>query len=114
MVPDYFIRLESIPLTVNGKIDRKLLPEPSLDGDLCYTAPRSQLEESLCQIWSSVLGVERIGIEDDFFRLGGNSIAALQVAHKINSNLNMALKITDILMNRTIKSLSNNCLTKTK
>lgn len=112
MVPDIFTRLEKIPLTVNGKIDRKALPEPTLTRVSCYTPPGTELQRSLCQIWSEILGVERVGIEDDFFRLGGNSIAALQVVHKINTTLNMAIKISDILINRNIKSLSNSCLEK--
>ncbi len=81
MIPSYFVRLEQLPLTLNGKVNKKLLPE--LDQNLVdkveYEAPRNEIEENLVRIWKSVLNVERIGIKDNFFNLGGHSILAMKV-----------------------------------
>lgn len=71
MIPAYFVQLEEMPLTFNGKIDRKSLPSPreNLTG-MNYEAPRTELEKILAAVWESVLGLERVGISDHFFELG--------------------------------------------
>ncbi len=74
MVPASFTRLESVPLTLNGKLDRRALPEPVWVNRDSYVAPRNALETQLCAIWQEVLGLEQVGIEDNFFRIGGNSL----------------------------------------
>ncbi|GHG84274.1 non-ribosomal peptide synthetase [Comamonas sp. JC664] len=82
MVPSAFVMMERFPLTANGKVDRKALPEPeSARADLAdaYVAPRTKVEEALCAIWSEVLEVPRVGIHDNFFALGGDSILSIQV-----------------------------------
>ena len=78
MVPSAFVRVESFPLTTSGKVDRKALPEPELrrSDNTPYESPRTPLEESIAAIWSELLGVEGIGIDDDYFRLGGHSLMA--------------------------------------
>ncbi|MBD0378728.1 non-ribosomal peptide synthetase [Paenibacillus sedimenti] len=85
MIPSHFVRLPQIPMTSNGKVDRKALPKP--DGGLQtgaeYIAPHSELEQTLVQIWQEVLGSERIGIRDNFFDLGGDSIKGIQVASRL-------------------------------
>ncbi|MEE4565971.1 non-ribosomal peptide synthetase, partial [Paenibacillus polymyxa] len=85
MVPSYFIQLEQMPLTPNGKIDRKALPTPegSLQSGADYVEPRTALEQTLVSIWQSVLGAKRIGILDNFFDLGGDSIKAIQVSSRL-------------------------------
>ena len=75
MVPSAFVQVEQIPLTSNGKVDRRALPRPEANASRGgYVAPRTQVENVLCEIWSEVLGVERVGVEDNFFELGGDSI----------------------------------------
>ncbi|KAF1677374.1 non-ribosomal peptide synthetase [Bacillus sp. SKDU12] len=84
MIPAYFIQLTAIPLTSNGKIDRQALPAPTanLTGDT-YIAPRTELEKTLTEVWESVLGAERVGIDDHFFELGGDSIKSIQVTSSL-------------------------------
>ncbi|MCP3810730.1 phosphopantetheine-binding protein, partial [Paenibacillus sp. Lou8.1] len=84
MVPSYFIWLEQMPLTPNGKIDRKSLPAPEggLQSGADYAAPRTVTERALVAIWQSVLGVPIVGILDNFFDLGGDSIKAIQIVSR--------------------------------
>ena len=87
MVPGAFVLLESLPLTVNGKIDRKALPLPdgrSLEPNHGFIAPRNALEETLCGIWKEVLNVERVSVDDNFFELGGDSILSIQIVARAN------------------------------
>ncbi|MFF4404870.1 amino acid adenylation domain-containing protein [Streptomyces sp. NPDC001404] len=81
MIPSGYVALEALPLTPNGKIDRKALPDPTtgLDEDRPCTAPATPTEEAVAAIWARVLGVSRVGREDGFFRLGGDSILVIQV-----------------------------------
>ncbi|WP_235332399.1 non-ribosomal peptide synthetase, partial [Paenibacillus terrae] len=80
MIPAYFVHLHQMPLTPNGKIDRNALPKPDRQvAEAGYEAPRSDIESRLADIWQGVLSVERIGIHDHFFALGGDSIKAIQV-----------------------------------
>lgn len=83
MVPATFVRMESMPLTANGKIDREALPEPGggrSDLDTAFVEPASAVEKKLAAIWSSVIDVEPIGVEDNFFALGGDSVMSIQIA----------------------------------
>ncbi len=88
MIPTYFIQVEEIPLTAQGKVDKKMLPEPGSDIDtgVQYKAPRDQIEKLLVKIWEEVLGVNNIGIEDDYFNLGGDSIKAIQLAARLQKH----------------------------
>ncbi len=82
MVPSAFVFLEKLPLTNNGKIDRKALPEPEQERPelaVQYVAPRTEVENKLAAIWSKVLRLERVGVQDNFFELGGDSILSIQV-----------------------------------
>ena len=79
MVPSAFVWLPSLPLTPSGKLDRRALPVPEIEEGRDYVAPRTALEETLAAVWSEVLGVERVGIHDSFFALGGDSINSLRV-----------------------------------
>jgi amino acid adenylation domain-containing protein len=86
MVPQRFVKLEALPFTPSGKIDRRALPEPGeADRRTEYVAPRTPLEEGLAQIWQDLLGVERVGVHDDFFALGGHSLLATQAVIRIRS-----------------------------
>ncbi|WP_449603932.1 condensation domain-containing protein, partial [Paenibacillus sp. Marseille-Q9583] len=85
MVPSVFVIMDVMPLTPNGKVDRKRLPVPESgrpDLESGYAAPQTTVEETLLKIWEQVLGVESIGVEDNFFALGGDSILAIQVVSK--------------------------------
>ncbi|MEM8778797.1 MAG: amino acid adenylation domain-containing protein [Cyanobacteria bacterium P01_G01_bin.49] len=93
MVPSLYVVLDALPLTSNGKVDRKALPDPQINPESTETfvAPQTPQEQSLALIWSQVLGGDRIGIHDNFFALGGDSILAIQVVAKANQ---MGLKLT--------------------
>ncbi|NPD30167.1 phosphopantetheine-binding protein, partial [Corallococcus exiguus] len=85
MVPSAFVPLEALPLTSNGKVDRKALPEPEgVRPELArqYVAPRTEVEKTLAEVWAQVLGLDRVGVQDNFFELGGDSILSLQVVSR--------------------------------
>jgi amino acid adenylation domain-containing protein len=87
MLPNYFIELDQLPLTHNGKIDRQALPTPEFDREIIsaeFVAPETEVEEHLALIWQDVLNVNRVGIHDNFFELGGDSIATIQVMMRIS------------------------------
>ncbi len=108
MIPAYFIQLDKLPLTANGKVDRKALPEP--DGSITtgteYVAPSNEIEEKLQEIWSEVLGIEKIGVNDSFFELGGHSLKAINVASKIHRELNVSIPLRELFKTPTIKGLA--------
>jgi aryl carrier-like protein len=83
MVPGSFTELEALPMTINGKLDKRKLPAPTFNSGEDYIAPRTELETQLCAIWQEVLGVEQVGIEDNFFRIGGDSIISIQLVSKL-------------------------------
>ncbi|MCC9020710.1 non-ribosomal peptide synthetase, partial [Flavobacterium lipolyticum] len=108
MLPSYFVQLEAIPLTTNGKIDKKSLPNPKglrLMGCFEYVAPRNELEEDLVKIWEEVLQRDKIGILDDFYDLGLDSLKAMRLIALVHKKLNIDLKIIDILENTNIQNL---------
>ncbi|WP_217701400.1 non-ribosomal peptide synthetase [Tenacibaculum aiptasiae] len=109
MIPEVFIELDSFPLTANGKLDRKSLPEAKTS-DLSfneYVAPRTQTEIRLVKIWQELLKNEKVGINDNFFSLGGNSITAIQVVSQAKKQ-DIHLRVGDIFKNQTIQELSQN------
>ena len=110
MLPNTYIIIDEIPLTANGKVDYKALPKVDYDTQSNYVAPSSELEQTLCQIWSGVLGidVDKLGVNDDFFRIGGNSILAIKLAHQISKSLDQDISVADIFKHKTILgSVSN-------
>ncbi|MCQ9642133.1 amino acid adenylation domain-containing protein, partial [Chryseobacterium sp. WG14] len=109
MVPNVFVHLTSLPLTINGKLDRKQLPEPEFSGDREYTGPENKQQENLCKIYGDILGVapEHIGIHDDFFRLGGNSIMAIKLISKIKQEMNVQVNVAMVFSHKTVASLSH-------
>uniref|UniRef100_UPI0025C6780D condensation domain-containing protein n=1 Tax=Clostridium sp. UBA6640 TaxID=1946370 RepID=UPI0025C6780D len=107
MVPSYFVKLDKMPTTSNGKLDRRSLPEPNLDVTLTeYEAPRNKVEETLAKIWSEILGIERIGINDSFFEIGGHSLKAVQVVSLIQKEFGIKISLKDIYNSSNISSLS--------
>ncbi|MGF1756724.1 amino acid adenylation domain-containing protein [Photobacterium sagamiensis] len=79
MIPATFTCMEHVPLTTNGKVDRLRLPEPEFINTDSYLAPRTALERKLCRIWQKVLGLPKVGIQDNFFRIGGDSIVSIEL-----------------------------------
>ncbi|KRF09859.1 non-ribosomal peptide synthetase [Paenibacillus sp. Soil787] len=109
MVPSYFIQLGQMPLTPNGKIDRKALPEPELGTAISgteYEAPRNELERLLAEVWEEVLGVSPIGIKNNFFELGGDSIKAIQVSTRLYKH-DLMLEMKDLFQNPVIEKVSS-------
>src|SRR6185312_13620892 len=98
MVPAAFVVLESLPLTVNGKVDRKALPAPEQPGraEEGYVAPRTPAEEVLAGIWADVLGLDRAGADDNFFDLGGHSLLATQVTSRLRQAFGVEKPLRDL------------------
>ncbi|TPG88815.1 amino acid adenylation domain-containing protein [Brevibacillus laterosporus] len=108
MIPSYFVQLDKIPHTPNGKIDRKALPAPE-DGShmgVEYMAPRTWMETKLVQIWQEVLGLPNIGVKDNFFDIGGHSLRATNLVSKIYKELNQNLPLRDAFQYPTIEQMA--------
>ncbi|MGV2364881.1 MAG UNVERIFIED_CONTAM: amino acid adenylation domain-containing protein, partial [Paenibacillus polymyxa] len=108
MVPSFLVQLEQMPLTPNGKIDRKALPAPegSLQTGADYVAPRTWVEVKLAQIWQDVLGLTQAGVKENFFEIGGHSLRATTLASKIHKELNKPLPLRSIFEAPTIEQLA--------
>ncbi|MEA5601598.1 amino acid adenylation domain-containing protein [Nostoc sp. UHCC 0252] len=108
MVPSAYVVLESLPLTHNGKVDRRALPMPDTISfhNQDYVAPRSQIEKLLAQIWAKVLGKEQIGIHDNFFELGGHSLLATQLTSRIRDTFQIDLPVRNLFEAPTIEKLT--------
>ncbi|MGB3464196.1 MAG: amino acid adenylation domain-containing protein, partial [Cyclobacteriaceae bacterium] len=99
MIPSYMIQLDALPLTVNGKIDKKSLPDPEQTVNKTgsdYVAPESELETSMVSLWESVLGKGQIGMNDNFFDLGGNSLKAMKLLSSLRFSQEKTIQLTDI------------------
>ncbi|WP_189457435.1 phosphopantetheine-binding protein, partial [Aquimarina muelleri] len=102
-----YVKLDTIPLTTNGKIDRKALPVPDvLSRQKEYIAPSTETEKQLAEIWQEVLGIEKIGIKDDFFELGGNSLNAIKINSRIKKKLDLDMEIKNLFLFDTIVDLA--------
>ncbi|MFJ8520731.1 amino acid adenylation domain-containing protein, partial [Lysinibacillus xylanilyticus] len=107
MVPSYFVRIEKMPLTPNGKLNRRALPEPNFEETINeYEAPRNETEKVLAEIWGEVLGIEKVGVNDNFFEHGGHSLKATVLLSKIHKALNKEVPLKEIFKLPTIKELS--------
>jgi non-ribosomal peptide synthase protein (TIGR01720 family) len=106
MIPSYFVSLDKIPMTPNGKVDRNALPEPGIKSADEFRAPENETEEKLVEIWSKILRVEKIGLDDDFFALGLDSIKAIQAAARMSKD-GLRVGMNDIFLNPTISQLSH-------
>ena len=105
MVPAAIMVLASWPLTPNGKLDRKALPEPEFVSMEDYRAPRRPEEEVLCQLFAEVLGVERVGLDDNFFELGGHSLMAVALTSRIHVTLGIELAIGTLFESPSVGEL---------
>ncbi|MCB9096303.1 MAG: amino acid adenylation domain-containing protein [Arcobacter sp.] len=108
MIPDVFIFLDKIPLTKNGKIDKKILLEVNLYDKTTYYPPKSDLQKHICKIWNKILNLEEecISIRDNFFTLGGNSILAIKLIGKLNKEFNLNLSVFNIFQHNTIEKFA--------
>nr|WP_237179257.1 non-ribosomal peptide synthetase [Paenibacillus sp. MMS18-CY102] len=108
MIPAYFVQLDRMPLTSNGKIDRRSLPEPqaSVSAGAAYREPQSEVEKQLAAIWQDVLKLPRVGLDDSFFAIGGDSIKVIRIISKIQSQLGLAVAVADFYRDPTIAGLA--------
>ncbi|MGN7471968.1 non-ribosomal peptide synthetase [Brevibacillus sp. SAFN-007a] len=109
MIPSYFVRLQQIPLTPNGKIDRLSLPEPDMKRpnlDTDYLAPNTDEESAIAAIWGKVLKLDLVGVNDNFFELGGNSILLSRMYVELEEHFKMKLQISDIFSYPTVSKLA--------
>ncbi|MCV9934596.1 amino acid adenylation domain-containing protein, partial [Flavobacterium sp. LS1R47] len=106
MIPTALVAMESFPLTINGKLDKRALPDPEFtSSEVDYVAPTTEIEAAVCEIWMVLLGLDRVGITDEFFKIGGNSILALQASHRMSQFLKCNVKVADIFKYKAIKTL---------
>jgi acyl-CoA synthetase (AMP-forming)/AMP-acid ligase II/acyl carrier protein len=108
MIPAYFVHMEKIPLTSNGKIDRKKLPDPLYQRPRIgtdYLEPRTQLEKTIAEIWAEVLSLDKVGVNDNFFDLGGNSLSLVQVSTKLTDIYGKEIPILILFQFPTIHGL---------
>ncbi len=107
MIPTFFVCLHKMPITVNGKIDKRALPEPDFNNNLSkYEAPRNKTEGILVKIWREIFSGIKIGINDDFFQIGGNSLKATVLVSKIHKELSVKISIREIFKYPTISGIS--------
>ncbi len=109
MLPSAIVRLEAFPLTPNGKLDRKALPAPdggSREAEGPYVAPRSELESLIAGVWQEALGVERVGVRDNFFNLGGHSLLLIRVNNRLREALRVELPVVELFKYPTVSALA--------
>ncbi|MGW3466843.1 condensation domain-containing protein, partial [Streptomyces olivaceoviridis] len=109
MVPATYVTLDQLPLTPNGKVDTKALPAPDHhrpDLDTTYAAPRNTTEEAVTAIWSDILGVDTVGIHDNFFALGGHSLLATQVTSRLRQRLGVDVPVRALFTSPTPATLA--------
>ncbi|MFI1308646.1 amino acid adenylation domain-containing protein [Streptomyces albidoflavus] len=115
MVPSTLVRLDRLPTTVNGKLDTKALPAVDFTARRAgYAAPRNRTEARLCRLWSAHLPGGMVGIDDDFFRSGGDSISALHLVSQVQRELGRRTGVKDIFDFPTVRQLADNVLTRDK
>jgi acyl carrier protein len=109
MVPSFFMSLDSLPLTLSGKVNRSALPQPAQarpELEKEFVAARSPIEEVLADIWAEILGIEQIGVYDNFFELGGHSLAAIQVMSRVRDTFQVELPMSSLFEATTLDDLA--------
>ncbi|MBP5580948.1 MAG: AMP-binding protein, partial [Ruminococcus sp.] len=106
MVPAYMMQIESIPVTRNGKLDKRALPEIEAKAAREYVAPRNEIEEKICAIFSEILNVEQVGVKDGFFELGGHSLRATRLVNRIEAETGTRIALKDVFSHPTVEQLA--------
>jgi acyl carrier protein len=106
MIPSAFVALEQLPLTLNGKLDRRALPEPLIAGEGDYVAPSSPQEALLCQLFGELTGAARVSVEDHFFGLGGHSLLAMRLIARIRQETGFELGLRAVFETPTPRALA--------
>ena len=107
MIPSAFVFLDTMPLTPNGKVDKRALPAPSFEGSEAeYVGSKTPTEEKVARIWKEVLNLERVGVNDNFFDLGGHSLLATQIISRIRQSLEVEVSIASLFAHLTIAELA--------
>ncbi|MCK4258970.1 MAG: AMP-binding protein [Halanaerobiales bacterium] len=109
MVPGFFMQLDEIPLTANGKVDKKVLPLPERSrrrSGATYVAPENDMEIKIAEIWKEMLGIDQVGVNDSFFDLGGNSLDVIQVSSKMKEDFEKDISVVTIFTYPTVRKLS--------
>ena len=106
MVPTAFVVLDAIPLAPSGKVDRDRLPIPGRESATVHVAPRTPAEQALCGIWEAVLGLERVGIHDNFFSRGGDSLSSIRMVLRVREQLGFELSAMDVFRHPVLMELA--------
>ncbi|OQX08969.1 MAG: hypothetical protein BWK80_47510, partial [Desulfobacteraceae bacterium IS3] len=108
MIPSFFVRLEEFPLNLNGKIDKKALPKPEdiIYAKIKYEAPANETEKKLAELWGEVLGLEKVGVNNPFFEIGGNSLSAIRIISRIYKAFEREISIQDFFAHSTVRKLA--------
>ncbi|MET0398242.1 MAG: non-ribosomal peptide synthetase, partial [Longimicrobiaceae bacterium] len=106
MVPGAFVVMEQLPIMANGKVDRKLLPAPESASEEEYVEPRTEVEALMAGIFAELLGLERVGAEDNFFRLGGHSLLATKVVSRLRQSLGIEVPLSAVFEQPTVEALA--------
>ncbi len=107
MIPAYMMQIESIPVTRNGKLDRRALPEIEAKASDEYAAPRSKTEEIICGIFAEILNIEKVGIHDNFFEIGGHSLRATRLVNAIEEKTGVKIALREIFVYSNPEELAN-------
>jgi acyl carrier protein len=113
MAPGTYVVLENMPLTPNGKIDRKALPSPEFTAHIAkdYEAPHGEIENALAAIWQELLHVEQVSRHDNFFALGGHSLLAVRLATRIQSSMQCSIPLRDLFVSASLRTLAEHIAT---
>jgi aryl carrier-like protein len=109
MIPSAFVWLDALPLAPNGKVDRSALPSPEPsrpDLQSVFVGPRTELETALAKIWTDILQVDTIGIDDNFLELGGDSLRAMRLVNRVRDVLKVDLDVIHLLEAPTIRAMA--------
>jgi acyl carrier protein len=107
MVPAYYVFLDRLPLTENGKVDRKALPNPEQPAAAVYVAPRTEMQQLIAKIWQEALLLERVGLDDNFFDLGGHSLLVARVRFTLREKLGRDIALVDFFTYPTVRTLAD-------
>jgi acyl carrier protein len=106
MIPAYFVQLDKMPLGPNGKLDRKRLPPPGIREGGTYVTPGSDREKIMAAVWKEVLELDRVGVEDNFFEMGGNSLDIIHLGYRLNETFKADIPVLLLFRYPTIRSLA--------